>query len=178
MAAQSRATPYPRYLGIMAAALQALAQIPSPPAVLAEPYVPRLSGLPVQSGTLLATAARLSLGATEHLSVALESPLGQHSDRSSNNGRSDQRPTRSQRWRAGHRSRCGPGRSHEARGPSARGGHAPDFCQTRRIPPGVADLGNGCAEVAGEEVGGGDDAVAGLYLDGAVTAGGLHELTD
>jgi hypothetical protein len=36
----------------------------------------------------------------------------------------------------------------------------------------------GCAEVVGERVGGGDDVVSGLYLDGAVTPGGLDKVAD
>jgi hypothetical protein len=37
---------------------------------------------------------------------------------------------------------------------------------------------DGLAQVVGQRVGGGDDVVAGMDLDGAVSAGGLDELAD
>jgi hypothetical protein len=54
----------------------------------------------------------------------------------------------------------------------------PTFIKLVRTPASVVDLGEGFAEVVGERVGSGDDVGAGLDLDGAVTAGGLHELAD
>ena len=43
----------------------------------------------------------------------------------------------------------------------------------------AADYGfEGLAEVVGEGVGGGDDVLAGLDLDGAVAAGGFDEFPD
>ena len=42
----------------------------------------------------------------------------------------------------------------------------------------ASDRVDGLAEVVGQGVGGGDDVVSGLDLDGAVAAGGFHELAD
>jgi hypothetical protein len=43
---------------------------------------------------------------------------------------------------------------------------------------GAADGVEGLAEIVGERIGGGDDVLAGLNLNGAVTACGLHEFPD
>jgi hypothetical protein len=47
-----------------------------------------------------------------------------------------------------------------------------------RTAVGVVDLGEGFAEVVGQEVGGCDAVGAGLDFDDAVAAGGLDELAD
>jgi hypothetical protein len=47
----------------------------------------------------------------------------------------------------------------------------PDFYQASAHHARSFDLDEGCAEVVGDGVGGGDDVVAGMNLDGAVTAG-------
>ena len=49
----------------------------------------------------------------------------------------------------------------------------PDCYQASVHPPGLVDLGEGYAEVVGEGVGGGDEVVTGLNLDGSAAAGGL-----
>jgi hypothetical protein len=48
----------------------------------------------------------------------------------------------------------------------------PTLIKLVRTPAGVVDLVQGFAEVVGDGVGGGDEVLVGLDLDGAVTAGG------
>ena len=54
----------------------------------------------------------------------------------------------------------------------------PSWLKLVRTSAGAGDGFEGLAEVVGQGVGGGDALPSGLDLDGAIAAGGLHELPD
>jgi hypothetical protein len=56
-----------------------------------------------------------------------------------------------------------------------RGGRSPELAQVSAQLAGLVDGVEGLTEVLGKRVGGGDDVLAGLDLDGAVAAGSLDD---